>query len=177
MLWSEKINFVKTTIENKYFDTEYHGWCDIGYFRNRVYDTPISKLRRWGDVEPFYEKFKEKIVYGRVNYDKKFINNIYKITSNRLENGLTSTPIPEDACTLAGGFFILHKTKIHWWHETYYKKLQTYFDVKRVVKDDQIVLVDCIFENLTKFALFSEPTMNLDCWFMFQRILSPQFQA
>ena len=44
MLWSEKIWFLKETIEQKYFDTEFHGWCDIGYFRNRSTDTHTSKL-------------------------------------------------------------------------------------------------------------------------------------
>jgi hypothetical protein len=35
MLWCEKIMFVNETIENKYFNTTFYGWCDIGYFRNR----------------------------------------------------------------------------------------------------------------------------------------------
>ena len=39
MLWSEKIHFVKDAYEEKYFDTEFYGWCDIGYFRNRHNDT------------------------------------------------------------------------------------------------------------------------------------------
>jgi hypothetical protein len=38
MLWSEKISFVKETMDNQYFNTEYYGWCDIGYFRNRSND-------------------------------------------------------------------------------------------------------------------------------------------
>ena len=38
MLWSEKIWFVNECIERKYFETEFYGWCDIGYFRNRPYD-------------------------------------------------------------------------------------------------------------------------------------------
>ena len=29
MLWSEKIWFVNETIERKYFDTEFYGWCEI----------------------------------------------------------------------------------------------------------------------------------------------------
>ena len=32
MLWSEKIWFVKDTIERKLYETEFYGWCDIGYF-------------------------------------------------------------------------------------------------------------------------------------------------
>ena len=33
MLWCEKISFVKKTIEKNYFNTDWYGWCDIGYFR------------------------------------------------------------------------------------------------------------------------------------------------
>ena len=33
MIWNEKVNFVRESIENKYFDSEYYSWCDIGYFR------------------------------------------------------------------------------------------------------------------------------------------------
>jgi len=50
MLWAEKIPFVKQTIQRKYFDTEFYGWCDIGYFRNRIHDyidTNTSQLINW----------------------------------------------------------------------------------------------------------------------------------
>lgn len=38
LLWSEKINFVYDCIANKYFDTDFYGWTDIGYFRSRHND-------------------------------------------------------------------------------------------------------------------------------------------
>ena len=49
MLWSEKIWFVNETIKNKYFDTDFYGWCDIGYFRNRYNDLNINNLKNWGN--------------------------------------------------------------------------------------------------------------------------------
>ena len=55
MLWAEKTSFVKETIERKYFDTCFYGWCDIGYFRNRTgeyNDTNTSELINW----PNYDK-------------------------------------------------------------------------------------------------------------------------
>lgn len=177
MLWSEKIHFVKQTIDNKYFDTTYYGWCDIGYFRNREYDTPIELLDDWGDANSFYNAHSSKIVYGRVNMDKNIMNEIFKISNNRLPNGLTVDKIPEHRTTLAGGFFILHKKNIEWWHETYYNKLILYFENKRVIKDDQIILVDCIFQNISRFTLLLEPDMRYDHWFMFQRYLSPKYMA
>jgi len=47
MLWSEKINFVYETMSEKYYETEYYGWCDIGYFRNRPNDLSNEELKYW----------------------------------------------------------------------------------------------------------------------------------
>ena len=51
MLWCEKVHFVKETMDKKYFDTEYYGWCDIGYFRNRLNDTNVGRLSNWPNSE------------------------------------------------------------------------------------------------------------------------------
>ena len=47
MLWAEKIWFVNETIERRYFDTDFYGWCDIGYFRNRNNDLNTCFLSMW----------------------------------------------------------------------------------------------------------------------------------
>ena len=49
--------------------------------------------------------------------------------------------------------------------------LQKYFNYDRLVKDDQIVLVDLIFKNREEFRIYVENTPGLDNWFMFKRIL------
>jgi len=41
-----------------------------------------------------------------------------------------------------------------------------------LVKDDQIIIADCIFSNMSKFVLHREQKAPYDNWFMFQRILS-----
>jgi hypothetical protein len=61
---------------------------------------------------------------------------------------------------------------IEWWRKTYDEKLQLYFENNYLVKDDQIVLADCILSNLKKFALFRENKLPYDNWFMFQRIFN-----
>jgi hypothetical protein len=50
--------------------------------------------------------------------------------------------------------------------------LELYFKNNYLVKDDQIILVDCVLSNLNDFLLFRENNQGLDNWFMFQRILS-----
>jgi hypothetical protein len=174
MLWAEKISFVKETIESKYFDTKFYGWCDIGYFRNRsgdYLDTNISKLMNWPNPEKIHALDKNKIVYACVNNDNNYINDLIRIVQNKNVNGLPINPIPPSQKSLAGGFFILHKDMIDWWFITFDKTLNLYFKYTYLVKDDQIIIADCVFSNLEKFTLFREYKPPYDNWFMFQRIL------
>ena len=173
MLWSEKISFVKETIDKKYFETELYGWCDIGYFRNFGNDTHTSLLQNWANSYKLDAVIdKTKISYALVNNDNNYVNNIKNTITNTNELGLPIIPIPSDQISIGGGFFILHKDLINWWHETYDNKLQLYLKNNYLVKDDQIILANCIFsdDNKDRFILFQENT-EYNNWFMFQRIL------
>ena len=171
MLWSEKIWFVNETIQNKYFDTEFYGWCDIGYFRNRNNDLNTSLLSKWPNYNIITNINKDKIIYGCVNNNDNYINYLYKIINNKNKYNLPNINIPLDQVSIAGGFFIIHKDKINWWSYIYDTKLQLYFNHKYVVKDDQLIIIDCIFSNINHFQLYRENT-KYDNWFMFQRILN-----
>ena len=170
MLWSEKINFVKETCENKYFDTEYYGWCDIGYFRNRNNDSHIDSLKNWPNNEKILALDKNKIHYALINNDQMYVSYLYEIIRNKNRKGLPINEIPPNQYSIAGGFFTLHKSKIEWWHETYYKRLLLYFENDYLVKDDQILIVDCVFTYPFNFQLYAERYEEYDNWFMFQRI-------
>jgi len=175
MLWAEKINFVKETIEKKLFDTEFYGWCDIGYFRNRngeYNDTNTSELLKWPDLNKINQLDKNKIVYACINNNDYYLNDLIKIIKNKNENDLPVIQIPAFQNSIAGGFFILHKKMIDWWFNTFDSKLFKYFLHNYLVKDDQIIIADCIFNNLEKFNLFRELKYPYDNWFMFQRILN-----
>ena len=172
MLWSEKIWFVKETIEKQYFDTEMYGWCDIGYFRNRTDDLHTSTLKNWCNNMTYVQANIHKISYACINNDNGQLDYLYKVVNNKNEVGLPLQPIPSHQNSIAGGFFIIHKDKIDWWAETYNKKLELYFKHNYLVKDDQIILVDCIFSDITNFTLFKEDNPKLDNWFMFQRFLT-----
>jgi hypothetical protein len=172
MLWSEKIWFVKETIEQKYFDTEFYGWCDIGYFRNRPQDTHTTQLKNWGNNQTILNNYIDKIHYACIQNDVKYMNYLLKLVSNKNEYGLPKQEIPAHQNSIAGGFFTLHKNNIDWWSKIYDEKLQNYFQNNYLVKDDQIILVDCILSNLDRFTLFRENNPGLDNWFMFQRHFS-----
>jgi hypothetical protein len=172
MLWSEKIQFVKQTYENKYFDTEFYGWCDIGYFRNRPHDIHTSRLTNWGNNQVILRNNIDKISYACIKNDDGYMNFLHNLVNSRNDKNLPVIPIPAHQNSIAGGFFILHKNNIEWWTTTYDNKLKLYFENNYLVKDDQIILVDCILSNLDKFNLFREYNDHFDNWFMFQRILN-----
>lgn len=172
MLWAEKISFVKETIERNYFDTEFYGWCDIGYFRNRNEDTNTSNLMNWPDSNKINSLQKDKIFYACINNNDIYLNDLRRIIINKNLNGLPMIPIPPMQNSIAGGFFILHKNMIDWWFTTFDNKLNLYFNNNYLVKDDQIIIVDCVFNDLDKFILFREFQPPYDNWFMFQRILN-----
>jgi hypothetical protein len=170
MLWSEKVWFVNETANNKYYDTEFYGWCDIGYFRNRINDSNTSCLLNWSNEKKISLLTKEKIHYGCINTNKRFITQLHKLVNNKNNVGLPQNQIPTNQKSISGGFFILHNKLMPWWAKTYDNKLESYFKNNYLVKDDQIILVDCIFSNTNMFNLFTEK-LFYDNWFMFQRIL------
>jgi hypothetical protein len=172
MLWSEKIWFVNECIERKYFETEFYGWCDIGYFRNRPYDVNTRFLSNWSSKDKILLLDRKKISYACINNDNGYLNYLHKIINNKNSQGLPAQPIPPYQNSIAGGFFILHKDKVKWWAKTFDNKLNLYLKNNYLVKDDQIILVDCILSDLNNFSLFRENNSLFDNWFMFQRILN-----
>lgn len=171
MLWSEKIHFVNETKVKKYFDTEFYGWCDIGYFRNRNNDTPNLLLTNWPSSNKLELLNKNKIYYALVNNEKAYVNNIFMIVQDKNKDGIPREPIPHNQITVAGGFFICYKDKLEWWKKNYDTKLRLYFKYDQLVKDDQIIIADCIFSSLQDFHLVQEEKVEFDNWFLFQRYL------
>ena len=165
MLWCEKVHFVNETINEKYFDTEFYGYCDIGYFRNRNNDTNTLELENWCNPEIIEKKLKkDKIYYACVNNNNEYIKNLISIINRRED-------IPSNQVSIAGGFFICHYDLVSWWREQFDLTLYSYFMNNKLVKDDQIIIADFIFRNIAKFALIKETGVK-DNWFLFQRYLS-----
>jgi hypothetical protein len=189
MLWAEKIHFVCETIENQYFmenhadaeaytnansdtNTQYYGWCDIGYFRCRPgMDFTREQLVGWGHPEKVQQLNIKKIHYACVNNDKQYINQLVRCVNHRGENGLPVEPIPPNQTSVAGGFFVGGVEVLMWWRAKFDETLQKYFENGYLVKDDQIIVADCVYSNMSRFVLHKETT-EYDNWFMFQRILS-----
>lgn len=174
MLWNEKVFLVNETIKNKYFNTLYYGWCDIGYFRNRKNDLHTIYLSTWPNNQkllsiPFNNN---SIHYGCVQNNTityvKLSNNI----KTHYTNKETSQPsIQFDEICFAGGFFILRPELIDIYTRLYDEKLMYYFMNNFIVKDDQMIIMDIIFMNPNLFYIHTEDDPRFDNWFMFQRLL------
>lgn len=162
MLWNEKINFVNETIKNDYFETEYYGWCDIGYFRCNHNNLPIDEISNWPNKN-IIENLENKIYYTQVCHNK-YLNDIelYKKNNNK---------IPQEQCSIAGGFFISNKDNLKWWHNIYYNRVEQYLNTDKLIKDDQIIIIDLYLENKDKFKLITQKNKNYDPWFAFDTYL------
>lgn len=172
MLWSEKISFVKNVYENKYFpETEWYGWCDIGYFRGEEFgDISQQQIKSWPNYDRISSLNKDKIYYALVRFNPNYLQSLYNIINDKDEFGLPRNSIPEDQWSIAGGFFLIYKNKIDYWFKTFDNRLQLYFKHNYLVKDDQILIVDLIFSNKSKFELIKEIN-KANPWFVFQRFL------
>lgn len=172
MLWNEKISFVKKAIELNIFNTDWYGWCDIGYFRPESKGTlSIDNIKSWPNYNIIKNLNSTKIYYALINNNNIYINKLIRIINDKNELKLPKNEIPPNQISIAGGFFLINKEKIDWWFNYYYNKLELYFKNNYLIKDDQIIIADCIFSNMINFHLIKEENNNLDNWFLFQRFL------
>jgi hypothetical protein len=174
MLWNEKVFFVNETVQNKYFNTLYYGWCDIGYFRNRPNDIHTQFLNNWpNNYNLLNETFsKNYIHYGCVQHNIFTYSSLQNDIKTHYLNKLTNQPTyqMEEIC-FAGGFFMLKSELTDTYMKLYDEKLMYYFTNNFIIKDDQTIIMDLIFTNPTLFCSHTEDNSKFDNWFMFQRLL------
>jgi len=162
MLWAEKVHFVEETRLSNYFPkTNYYGWLDIGYFRCRPHvDTPLPHLKTFANPEKINTLDKRFIHYALVNPDIQPLIRLVR----------AGQPVPHNQVSISGNCFIGSCDKVEEWKNTFTKKQMKYMNEGRVIKDDQIILADCIFSEPSRFVLHME-NQAYDPWFMFSRIL------
>jgi hypothetical protein len=110
MLWNEKIFFVNETIKNRYFNSLYYGWCDIGYFRNRPHDIHTAYLQNWPNPEKLLSRnfINRYIHYACVQNDPTILETLSYDIKLHYTNKLETPPtLRYTELCFAGGFFIL----------------------------------------------------------------------
>jgi hypothetical protein len=176
MLWCEKVHFVNETVKNQYFVTPFYGWCDIGYFRNEIKDTNTNNLINWPNPLKLLS-LKKSIHYACVENNQEAFNGLKDDIQNHYKNTEINSLLCKDPTNkilntcFAGGFFITRPNLIQAFSLIFDTKLKYYFDNNYVVKDDQTILLDCIFTNPGLFCIHWEQDMRYNNWFMFQRLL------
>lgn len=176
MLWAEKITFIQQTVADNLFGigADWYGWCDIGYFRPRSLDPRFTEvltkeqLSSWPSENKLGLLDKSKIHYGLVN---PFIMPLINMVKNKNSVGLPKYPIPPNQVSIAGGFFMTTRENLDWWANTFDRRLQLYFAYDYLVKDDQMIIIDCILSELSHFKLHRYESNTFDNWFMFQKLL------
>jgi len=186
MLWSEKLWFLRDVIKNHAFpDTPFYAWCDAGYFRNRI-NGPLNErdlhtgngigYMHWANPRKMATLDPTKIYYALVNSNARYIHHLKQLIQNK--NPYTNLPqrqIPANQVSIGGGFCLLSPNLIDDWCKEYEYKLEDYFRANITVKDDQIILANCIFshdQNKERFFLILQtPKTPYDSWFVFQRFL------
>lgn len=158
MLWNEKVFMVYDTMKENPFNTQWFGWCDIGYFRDGKIGNNL-----WPSLIKLNSLDKDKIYYGLV--EEQWIDSIKKSIESKDEIGLPIIPISEKQVSIAGGFFISHISNIEWYKELIEKTIRIYFNNNYLIKDDQIIIVDCIFSNIQRFEIIKGD------WFLFREYL------
>jgi hypothetical protein len=163
MLWNEKIAFVKKTYQLYNKNDNWYGWIDIGYFRTGI-------LLNWPNYNKIENLNKSKIYYALINNNSNEINNLFQLILDKDVNGLPKNPIPPNQQSIAGGFFLIYNNNIEWYNNLHDKKLNLYIDNNKLVKDDQIIIIDNIVSNFKQFSLIKEVN-KYDHWFLFKRYL------
>lgn len=172
MLWCEKIHMVYETIKLKYFNTEWYGWCDIGYFRD-ILPEDIN----WPNNDIITILNKQKIYYNEINSDEcdcfTDINKLKLIINDKNpETKLPNEEIPFNQISISGGFFLIHPSNIDKWFYLFYNKLDLYFNYDRLIKDDQMLIINCIYDNeySKHFEIITDNKFN--SWFYFRKFLN-----
>lgn len=189
LLWCEKTHFVRETIENRYFDTDYYGWCDVGYFRNTLAPAAYRERIRehWPNPNIINRLHKDKVYYG-CNLSPSQLHIGYTYHAQHFQNTArmeTCDGIPRDvyhpqAHMLSGGFYITGREKALWWCCRFQENLELYITNNAVIQDDQHIIAHCVFTNCGTTTGTTNPdfcivkineTKEDALWFLFRDFL------
>lgn len=166
-LWNQKIAFVQDA-QRRCPEETWFVWCDIGYFRQKhLGDIDTEQIKQWPNLEKFNDLKTDKVYYAQVNL---CIGEHIRRVLDKNVYGLPNTPIDVKQTSFAGGFFIIHSSKLAWWADTFYSRMKLYFQHDYLIQDDQMLVLDCIVSNPSHFEIICD-TSGANPWFVFQRYL------
>jgi len=149
LIWLERV-ILLDNLKNL-IKSEFYSFVDFGYFRDdKIYDNFLKNNILLN---------KEKIYYCLIKNDNIYLkNNILSYYNNNKEY-----PIKNDGI-IGGGFFIIHNNKISLYLSLFENKVLLYISNNRLIKDDQIIITDIIFDknNTEYFELITDIDSHLN---------------
>ena len=152
LIWNEKSNFLKKSIELNYFNTNFFVYCDIGYFRVR---NLMSIYRNWPKTKVL-SSIGDKVTLLEVN---RFDMNEFEFEDmpksfqyvNRIGGGV-----------IAGSKKVLLK-----WTQLYYEMLEKFIEINRFIGKDQSIMASVYLKNKKIINLVKHRPTNLcqNKWF------------
>ena len=170
MIWAEKTNFLRKSIESNPFDSEFFLWCDIGCFRRRPFTSDItnmSVLKNWPNKDKIATLPKDKILLTQI---ERFTGNNEKYKELRKDSsGLTVHKFPHTLVFVGGTMFGGYKDTLLKWWDVYYEMLENYFKFFRFAGKDQDIMANILIVRpdicYPVFAEWGDP------WFYFHHYL------
>lgn len=162
MIWNEKSNFIKKTIDLNPYNTDYFYWTDIGAFR----DTDITKKYYLN----YPNKTTDKILLLQINqFTVNEINQIYNFNNN---NNTNTKNIFQYQNRIGGGIFGGHKDNCLIWHKKYYDMLDTFFKNNQFAGKDQSIMATVAILNPELVIVVNHDKKLFDEWFYLQEYLT-----
>lgn len=163
IIWNEKTEFVRKSIEDNIFKSDYFFWCDIGAFRDA---SKVSDLINFPNPSKVYSLNKEKIHILEIEPIQDY------------ERILNEEGYPEKSfqgkCRCGGGIFGGHTDAWKWWSMAYYSTLSKFINMGRFAGKDQDIMssVAVMYPKKVKF-IKHRPYFNRegDKWFYMQYFL------
>jgi hypothetical protein len=154
MVWCEKSHFLKRTILNNIFNTEYFLWVDIGCFREQN-----TLFINWPDIN------KMKII----PVNKVLLCEVYDFSEEELKcNSLEQLPDFRFINRLGGTIFGGKAEPLLLWHDKYYEMVEYFINVNKLIIKDQSIM-NCVFLMNRELCFLQNP--HSYHWFYLQDFL------
>lgn len=149
LIWLERI-IILDNLKN-YITSKFYSYVDFGYFRDELMYNNFLKSNIILD--------KDKIYYCLVKNDIIYLKNdilIYYRDNKEYPN--------KNDGIIGGGFFIIHSDKINFYINLIENKILSYINNNILIKDDQIIITDVIFDknNIDHFSLITDINSHIN---------------
>jgi len=126
IIWSEKVNFLKESIKNNYFNTKYFFWVDAGLFKQKNMENYVNN---WPSISKV-RKDPRVILNGIRKIEKDEFTKLMKFDHSTHQKFMNDFNV-------AGGFFGGRNDYLMKFIKLYYKVIDIFYNKKIYIGTDQ----------------------------------------